>query len=150
MGNIRWPYITWALYDVPTSMLGVVCSRRPASSTGRRKRLAQHVCQCARVVATPPSPELCVHAAVAFEHAEALLGPAEQREVGLACVAVHALQAESVDKLVNTCDLRARELPAHVQTGVCVSLSIYLSIYHTVSVSWEGPHPKPYRSSIYY
>lgn len=99
---------------------------------------------------TPPSPELCVHAAVAFEHAEALLGPAEQREVGLACVAVHALQAESVDKLVNTCDLRARELPAHVQTGVCVSLSIYLSIYHTVSVSWEGPHPKPYRSSIYY
>ena len=119
-------------------MLGVVCSRRPASSTGRRKRLAQHVCQCARVVATPPSPELCVHAAVAFEHAEALLGPAEQREVGLACVAVHALQAESVDKLVNTCDLRAREHPRrpqlHTSRRGCLRLSLYLSTSLSLSI----------------
>ena len=38
--------------------------------------------------------------------AEALLCPAEERELGFACVAVQAVQAESVDKLVNTRDLR--------------------------------------------
>ena len=73
--------------------------------------------------------------------AEALLCPAEERELGFACVAVQAVQAESVDKLVNTRDLRTGDpttrwpitRPSHVHRVGVYSISSYIySISHLI------------------